>query len=200
MTTREERAELREWLTHPGDPEGNAPLTRREAHGLLDDIDRLTAERDEARLLMGDWAARAGAAEAERDDLAAAVERDALRVTDREHLLRADSLRALVVEVEAERDQAWQDADEADRRADRLAARLVLVTDLMGEYFGALRGSWGGIDGRSERQRWCDFRDHLAEGVTDKARLRADLDVCPAGGGHWTEYCYDSCTLDGADQ
>ena len=75
MTTREERAELREWLTHPGDPEGNAPLTRREAHGLLDDIDRLTAERDEARLLMGDWAARAGAAEAERDDLAAAVER-----------------------------------------------------------------------------------------------------------------------------
>ena len=75
MTTREERAELREWLTHPGDPEGNAPLTRREAHGLLDDIDRLTAERDEARLLMGDWAARAGAAEAERDDLAAAIER-----------------------------------------------------------------------------------------------------------------------------
>ena len=70
-----ERAELREWLTYPGDPEGNAPLTRREARGLLDDIDRLTAERDEARLLMGDWAARAGAAEAERDDLAAAVER-----------------------------------------------------------------------------------------------------------------------------
>ena len=35
----------------------------------------LRAERDEARLLMGDWAARAGAAEAERDDLAAAVER-----------------------------------------------------------------------------------------------------------------------------
>ena len=75
MTTREERAELREWLTYPGDPEGNAPLTRREARGLLDDIDRLTAERDEARLLMGDWAARAGVAEAERDDLTAAIER-----------------------------------------------------------------------------------------------------------------------------
>ena len=128
MTTREERAELREWLTYPGDPEGNAPLTRREARGLLDDIDRLTAERD------------------------------------------------------------------------ALGERLSLVTGLMGEYFGALRGSWGGIDGRSERQRWWDFRDHLAEGVTDKARLRADLDVCPAGGGHWTEYCYDSCALDGADQ
>ena len=51
MTTREERAELREWLTHPGDPEGNAPLTRREAHGLLDDIDRLTAAIERVRAL-----------------------------------------------------------------------------------------------------------------------------------------------------
>lgn len=65
MTTREERAELREWLTHPGDPEGNAPLTRREARGLLDDIDRLTAERDEARaaaLVMAGVAVRLDAA------------------------------------------------------------------------------------------------------------------------------------------
>ena len=47
MTTREERAEWREWLTYPGgEDDDNAPLTRGEALRLLDALDACEDERD----------------------------------------------------------------------------------------------------------------------------------------------------------
>lgn len=71
----------------------------------------------------------------------------------------------------------------------------ITTADLLDEYARALRGSWGGIDGRSEQlslnRLSAAIRKHGNASLTDSevVRLRWDMDVCPHGGGHWTEYC-----------
>ena len=71
----------------------------------------------------------------------------------------------------------------------------ITTADLLEEYARAIRGSWGDIDGRSEqislRCLSAAIRKYGSSPLADSevVKLRNDLDVCPHGGGHWTEYC-----------
>ena len=73
--------------------------------------------------------------------------------------------------------------------------RTITTADLLDEYARALRGSWGGIDGRYEQISLNDLaaaiREYGSAPLTDSEvlRLRDNLGVCPRGGGHWTDYC-----------
>lgn len=76
---------------------------------------------------------------------------------------------------------------------------MTTTADLLDEYAEALRGSWGGIDGRNEQDKLGELskaivqygNTELNEGAV--LELRNSLDVCPFGEGHWTEYCDDDC-------
>lgn len=68
------------------------------------------------------------------------------------------------------------------------------ATAIMNEYFDALRGSWGDIDGRGEKASWIAVRDKIDAGVTEIGMLRRDLDLCPLGLGHWMQFCDEACT------
>lgn len=64
------------------------------------------------------------------------------------------------------------------------------AVDVLRELGGAIRGDWGSIDGRSIR----DAIDDIAAAIESDApppdeALRRSADLCPAGGGHWTQYC-----------
>lgn len=72
--------------------------------------------------------------------------------------------------------------------------KWAIATTIMNEYFEALRGSWGDIDGRSEKASWIAFRDRVDANGTDLYALRAILDLCPLGLGHWMEFCDEKCT------
>lgn len=74
-------------------------------------------------------------------------------------------------------------------------SRTITTADLLYEYARALRGSWGGIDGRSEQVALNCLSDAIREhgnaplADSEVLRLRDSLGVCPHGGRHWTEYC-----------
>lgn len=74
------------------------------------------------------------------------------------------------------------------------------TADLLDEYGEAIRGSWGDIDGRSERMALQDLaaaiRQHGNQTLSDERvdELRQNLGVCRAGSGHWTEFCDPDCT------
>lgn len=67
------------------------------------------------------------------------------------------------------------------------------VTEAMLEWALAIRGDWSDIDGRSVKaviEDWVqaiDCREPQASWTL--AQHRADLGLCPEGGGHWTEHC-----------
>lgn len=62
---------------------------------------------------------------------------------------------------------------------------------ILREYADALRGAWGGIDGRNEKVTLNEIADVIASDAPppplETMRLRANL--CPNGGGHWSEFC-----------
>ena len=68
------------------------------------------------------------------------------------------------------------------------------VAGCLREYGSALRGSWGGIDGRSEQAVLQDLADAIeAPEKYELAWMRRNLDICPAGNGHWIEFCDKEC-------
>lgn len=75
----------------------------------------------------------------------------------------------------------------------------ITTADLLDEYGSALRGSWGGIDGRSEQAALGSLSKAIIDHGNDclatasVQSLRDDLGICPAGNGHWTEFCDDEC-------
>ena len=80
-----------------------------------------------------------------------------------------------------------------------MSDKEITCADLLDEYARALRGSWGGIDGRSEQDSLnalsARFRmfgnDLLSQSTVEE--LRGTLGVCPYGWGHWTEFCDSHC-------
>ena len=76
---------------------------------------------------------------------------------------------------------------------------MTTTADLLDEYARALRGSWGGIDGRSEQTSLNCLSAAIREcgnaplADAQVARLRDDMGVCPHGGCHWTYYCDEEC-------
>lgn len=80
------------------------------------------------------------------------------------------------------------------------------TADLLREYGSALRGSWGDIDGRSEKQALHALADAIethgstALSESEQRRLREELGVCPDGGGHWAYFCYEGWTECGGEQ
>ena len=76
---------------------------------------------------------------------------------------------------------------------------MTTVADLLDEYGEALRGDWGSIDGRSERDSLQnlaqEFREQGNEPLSDAdvAHIRGYLDICLQGWGHWSFYCDEDC-------
>jgi hypothetical protein len=72
--------------------------------------------------------------------------------------------------------------------------KIEQVASVLREYGEAIRGDWGSIDGRGERSTINEFADAFLKPESFTAeRLRDMSDICPFGGGHWTEHCYDTC-------
>lgn len=61
------------------------------------------------------------------------------------------------------------------------------IAQALNEYGQALRGDWGDFDGRSAKAILDDFAAEL-RGTREPStieRHRAELGLCPDGGGHW---------------
>lgn len=73
------------------------------------------------------------------------------------------------------------------------------ILQAMGEYASALRGDWGDFDGRSNLHTMEQFITALHGGTGADWTIehwRRDLDVCPAGKGHWSGswgHCDEEC-------
>lgn len=75
-----------------------------------------------------------------------------------------------------------------------------VAKDLLYEYGQAIRGDWSFVDGRQVRNNLEDFADSIDNPEADIAVLRASANLCPAGGGHWLDYCENSCNDSGMEQ
>jgi len=74
--------------------------------------------------------------------------------------------------------------------------RLEEVSSVLCEYGAAIRGDWGSIDGRSEQGTIGTFADAvLSPEKYELETLRDQAGICVNGGGHWSEYCDDSCEV-----
>lgn len=73
------------------------------------------------------------------------------------------------------------------------------VAQILTEFGSAIRGDWGSIDGRSVRDGMDRVAASLRSGEATIASMRGDLDLCPSGEGHWTEYCNRRCTEEARD-
>lgn len=77
---------------------------------------------------------------------------------------------------------------------------MTTTADLLDEYAQALRGSWGGIDGRGEKIALNTLSEAMRTHGTaalepsEVTRLREALGVCDKGLSHWTEFCDTYCT------
>lgn len=67
------------------------------------------------------------------------------------------------------------------------------VTQAMTEWASAIRGDWSEVDGRAVKatiEDWVRALDGIEPYASwTIARHRADTDLCPYGGGHWTDHC-----------
>lgn len=71
---------------------------------------------------------------------------------------------------------------------------MSITAQALREYAAALRGYWGGIDGRSEMIALNGLADQIeTPTTTDIVSLRRVLDVCETGYGHWHDYCDEDC-------
>jgi len=70
------------------------------------------------------------------------------------------------------------------------------VAQILYEFGSAIRGDWGSIDGRSVRNGMDRVSDSILDGTATISSMRDDLDLCPHGKGHWTEYCVRYCVED----
>lgn len=74
-------------------------------------------------------------------------------------------------------------------------ARPVTVSTLLMEYGLAFGSDWSSVDGRWVRDDMDDLGilvEKYGSGPLtpkDAEKGRADLDLCPHGLGHWTEWC-----------
>lgn len=69
-----------------------------------------------------------------------------------------------------------------------------LAKKLIDEYADAIRGDWSEVDGRWVRNdlwKLSALVDSTDE--HDIVKIRENLDICPVGGGHWTQYCNEAC-------
>jgi hypothetical protein len=66
---------------------------------------------------------------------------------------------------------------------------LQIAQQAMREFGNAMRGAWGDIDGRSIKWGMDALATELDDPSITIERARYHLDLCPTGGGHWTQYC-----------
>lgn len=76
------------------------------------------------------------------------------------------------------------------------------VLKVMKEYGDAIRGNWSDFDGRSMKAIIHEWVDYLTgdEAISTIDRMRLELNLCRAGGGHWCGvwgYCDEECGCDG---
>lgn len=76
-----------------------------------------------------------------------------------------------------------------------MADNTAVAAKALREYADAIRGDWGSIDGRSEKNSLNRLADVIEDRDTEVSidTLRDVLGVCPHGQGHWTMYCDEDC-------
>lgn len=69
------------------------------------------------------------------------------------------------------------------------------IARLLSEFGSAIRGDWGGIDGRSIQGDMDNFASWVRnpESLPDIKTCRGWMGICPHGEGHWDDYCDDTC-------
>ena len=61
------------------------------------------------------------------------------------------------------------------------------------EYGAAVRHDWSEIDGRSIRDGLGAIADAIEADDGEDEALRRWVGICPAGSGHWVEWCDEGC-------
>ena len=56
-----------------------------------------------------------------------------------------------------------------------------------------MRGDWSNVDGRTMRSDLEEVADAIDNPEADIASIRVSLGICPFGGGHWLDYCVETC-------
>lgn len=73
--------------------------------------------------------------------------------------------------------------------------RIDVVRMMLEELGQAYRGSWKDVDGRTIKREMTYISDCLD--INNKLvsihNFREEWDLCPAGDGHWTEFCDEYC-------
>ena len=66
--------------------------------------------------------------------------------------------------------------------------------NVLNEFAHAIRGDWGSIDGRviQANLQWL-IVEMQADTPAEIARIRDNINICVAGGGHWQMYCDEEC-------
>lgn len=73
-----------------------------------------------------------------------------------------------------------------------------MVVQALTEYGNAIQGDWGGLDGRTVNRHLGSLAALLRTPPDQPPtiqHLRTELEICPDGGGHWTEHCQDTCDI-----
>lgn len=69
-----------------------------------------------------------------------------------------------------------------------------LAKQLLSEYGEAIRGDWSDLDGRDVRSALDDISELIdSDEKFEIEVLREELNLCPKGNGHWTDFCDGSC-------
>lgn len=72
--------------------------------------------------------------------------------------------------------------------------RIAIVQMMLYELGSAYRGSWHDFDGRTLRSQLDDIAVYLNVDCDISIHdFRGSCDLCPAGNGHWTEFCDEYC-------
>lgn len=78
--------------------------------------------------------------------------------------------------------------------------RLRLALELAQQVGRAYRGDWSDFDGRTLRTA-LDALDEVVAGAMSAERYRSLEGLCPAGQGHWIDYCERGrCGNEGVDR
>ena len=66
--------------------------------------------------------------------------------------------------------------------------------NVLAEFGQAIRGDWGSIDGRGIQYSLEGLIEEMqSDTPIDIPRMRDNMYICVAGGGHWQTYCDEEC-------
>ena len=70
---------------------------------------------------------------------------------------------------------------------------IKMAKEALSELGQAWRDDWSNFDGRTLKSQLWDISDMLDSHGMSIEDFRKSHNLCPFGGGHWTEYCNEYC-------